>query len=90
MMKYFSRRRTGYFGAAVVAMGLLLWARFLLITGHPKTAMATPESPSGTASSAAAADSDARGGTKPEQPARRKPLSGAGAASANPKPDAAH
>ena len=30
------------FGVAVVAMGLLLWARFLLVTGHPRTAIANP------------------------------------------------
>ncbi len=30
------------FGVAVVVMGLLLWARFLLVTGHPRTAIANP------------------------------------------------
>ncbi|MBL0870398.1 MAG: hypothetical protein IBJ18_07480 [Phycisphaerales bacterium] len=68
-MKHFSRRRTGYFGAAVLAMGLLLWARFLLITGHPKTAMATPEAPSGMASSSDA-DVSASVQTKPGQPGK--------------------
>ncbi|HVU63785.1 MAG TPA: hypothetical protein VHC70_07405 [Phycisphaerales bacterium] len=27
---------------AVLAFGLLLWARFLLVTGHPRTAIAEP------------------------------------------------
>lgn len=69
-MKYISRRRTGYFGAAMVAMGLLLWARFLLITGHPKTAMATPEAPSSAASSIGDG-STAPASAKPDQPVRR-------------------
>lgn len=30
------------FGAVVLAFGLLLWARLLLVTGHPKTAVAEP------------------------------------------------
>lgn len=72
MMKYFSRRRTGYFGAAVLAMGLLLWARFLLITGHPKTAMATPEARSGTALSTGDG-SAAPAAVKPDQPGKRTP-----------------
>jgi hypothetical protein len=30
------------FACAVLAFGLLLWARFLLVTGHPRTAIADP------------------------------------------------
>lgn len=30
------------FACALVAFGLLLWARFLLVTGHPRTAIADP------------------------------------------------
>ncbi len=26
----------------MIAFGLLLWARFLLVTGHPRTAIADP------------------------------------------------
>jgi len=29
-------------GVAVLVFGLLLWARFLLVTGHPRTAVADP------------------------------------------------
>lgn len=35
-------RLTGL-GLLVVLFGLLLWARFLLVTGHPRTALAEPE-----------------------------------------------
>jgi hypothetical protein len=30
------------FALAMLAFGLLLWARFLLVTGHPRTAIADP------------------------------------------------
>lgn len=30
------------FGVLVLAFGLLLWARFLLVTSHPRTAYADP------------------------------------------------
>ncbi|MBL8990874.1 MAG: hypothetical protein JNJ48_04760 [Phycisphaerae bacterium] len=33
----------GGFAAAVCALGILLWARLILVTGHPRTAIATPE-----------------------------------------------
>ncbi len=33
------------FALAVLAFGLLLWARFLLVTGHPRTAIAEPPAP---------------------------------------------
>ena|GEM_PF-2103408 len=36
------RIRTHSFGGAVLVLGLLLWARLLLLTGHPKMAMAEP------------------------------------------------
>lgn len=39
------------FTCAVLALGLLLWARFLLVTGHPRTAIAQPP---GTAAQRAA------------------------------------
>lgn len=29
-------------GLVVAVFGLLLWARFLLVTGHPRTAVADP------------------------------------------------
>jgi hypothetical protein len=29
-------------GLVVLVFGLLLWARFLLVTGHPRTAVADP------------------------------------------------
>jgi hypothetical protein len=38
-------RRPTMFAFAVLAMGLLLWARFLLVTGHPRTAIADPPEP---------------------------------------------
>lgn len=34
--------RVTAFGIAVIALGLLLWARFLIVTGHPRTAIADP------------------------------------------------
>lgn len=36
------RLKVSVFACAVLAMGLLLWARFLLVTGHPRTAIADP------------------------------------------------
>jgi hypothetical protein len=36
------RIRPSSFGVALVAFGLLLWARLLLLTGHPKMAIAEP------------------------------------------------
>lgn len=37
-----SRLKLSIFACAVLAFGLLLWARFLLVTGHPRTAIADP------------------------------------------------
>jgi hypothetical protein len=34
--------RHKHLGALLVVFGLLLWARFLLVTGHPRTAIADP------------------------------------------------
>lgn len=34
--------RVTLFGVAVGAIGLLLWARFLIVTNHPRTAIAEP------------------------------------------------
>lgn len=30
-------------GLAVVALGLLFWARFIIVTNHPRTAIAEPQ-----------------------------------------------
>lgn len=30
------------FGLAVLAIGLLFWARFIIVTNHPRTAIAEP------------------------------------------------
>lgn len=30
------------FTCAILAFGLLLWARFIIVTGHPRTAVAEP------------------------------------------------
>ncbi len=53
------------FSAVVVAFGLLLWARLVLVTGHPRTATAdpqgTPAAGAGTtAKPASAAPADGR------------------------------
>lgn len=37
-----SRLKISVFACAILAFGLLLWARFLLVTGHPRTAIADP------------------------------------------------
>ncbi|MCW5766151.1 MAG: hypothetical protein KIT68_09275 [Phycisphaeraceae bacterium] len=37
------RWRIGGFALAVCALGILLWARLILVTGHPRSAIATPE-----------------------------------------------
>ena len=34
--------KLSHLGLLVLVFGLLLWARFLLVTGHPRTAMADP------------------------------------------------
>jgi len=34
--------RFRHIGLVLVAFGLLFWARFLLVTGHPRTAIADP------------------------------------------------
>jgi hypothetical protein len=44
--------RPSLFGVALLAFGLLLWARFLLVTGHPRTAIADPPPPQSTHASA--------------------------------------
>jgi hypothetical protein len=46
-------RLFGRIGLLVIVFGLLLWARFLLVTGHPRTALADPHEPPGRASSPA-------------------------------------
>ncbi len=47
-----ARRRLtfGLFGVAVLAMGLLLWARLVLVTGHPRMALAEPKGQAGAGS----------------------------------------
>lgn len=30
------------FSCVILAFGLLLWARFIIVTGHPRTAVAEP------------------------------------------------
>lgn len=35
-------RRGMMLGCVLMAFGLLLWARFLIVTSHPRTAMAVP------------------------------------------------
>lgn len=42
LAKTLRRPRITMFGLAVMAMGLLLWARFVISTGHPRTAYAEP------------------------------------------------
>ncbi|MBY0310873.1 MAG: hypothetical protein K2W85_02265 [Phycisphaerales bacterium] len=34
--------RPSMFACVMLAFGLLLWARFILVTGHPRTAIAEP------------------------------------------------
>lgn len=50
--------RLSHLGLLVLVFGLLLWARFLLVTGHPRTAVADPHQlrglPPAAASTAAA------------------------------------
>lgn len=40
------------FGLAAITLGLLLWARFILVTGHPRTAIAEPAKAAQSASDA--------------------------------------
>lgn len=40
-----SRLRFTSFTVLMLAFGLLLWARFLLVTSHPRTAYADPKPP---------------------------------------------
>lgn len=42
IMKPLVRRQWTFFSIAFMAFGLLLWARFILVTGHPRTATAVP------------------------------------------------
>jgi hypothetical protein len=45
------------FGVAMLAFGLLLWARFILVSGHPRTAIADPPAePAAPAVTAATSD----------------------------------
>lgn len=39
------RIRVGAFAVGVAALGILLWARLILVTGHPRSAIATPDRP---------------------------------------------
>lgn len=51
----FRRRRLHLtaLGVVVAAFALLLWARFLLVTGHPRTAYASPEAEAAPATASA-------------------------------------
>lgn len=59
----FTKRRIplGLFGLTVCAFGLLLWARLILVTGHPRVATADPAAVSVAVK--AAGDSPAPAGT---------------------------
>lgn len=41
--RFFCRARLSLYACALLAFGLLLWARLILVTGTPRTAMAQPE-----------------------------------------------
>ena len=56
-------RKFTVFGVALTAMGLLLWARLILVTGHPRTATATPDR---RAAGAAPGPSREAGGASPK------------------------
>lgn len=68
-----ARRRLtfGLFGVAVLAMGLLLWARLVLVTGHPRMALAEPKGQAGAGSQVEprAARTDAAGTKSAPTPA---------------------
>lgn len=49
-----SRLRVTGFGVAVLALGLLLWARFLIVTNYQRTALAEPARMQGRPGPAAA------------------------------------
>jgi hypothetical protein len=51
-------------GVVVLVFGLLLWARFLLVTGHPRTAMADPPA-TGQVGADTQAQAPARAATDP-------------------------
>lgn len=38
-----AKRKLTVFSIAMMAMGLLLWARLILVTGRPRTALAQPQ-----------------------------------------------
>ncbi len=69
----FSRRLT-FFSLAVMAFGLLLWARLILVTGRPRMAIADPDKKQKVelAAKAAAPEND-----EPEASAAEPPESGA-------------
>lgn len=48
------KSRLTHLGLLVLVFGLLLWARFLLVTGHPRTALADPAESHGLAVPASA------------------------------------
>ncbi len=50
--------RVSMFACVLLAFGLLLWARFILVTGHPRTAIAEPEAPAQAAQAAKALPAD--------------------------------
>ncbi len=54
---------------AFMCLGLLLWARFILVTGHPRTATASPPVPAPALTRTVVA---APAQTAPEREARRE------------------
>lgn len=52
----FGTLRLSLFACALLAFGLLLWARLILVTGTPRTAIAEPGAP--TTQRAGAPESD--------------------------------
>lgn len=76
------KRQYTVFSIACMAFGLLLWARFILVTGHPRTATARPEAAQQAGTSAAPAR-----GVQGAKPAAQGAISpGASAAGAKAKP----
>jgi hypothetical protein len=51
------RFRVSVFAFVLLAFGLLLWARFLLVTNHPRTAIAEPPAPPAAPAQVGSADS---------------------------------
>ncbi len=50
---FWHRPQVARLGLVVLVFGLLLWARFILVTGHPRTAVADPPAAQAHVASAA-------------------------------------